>query len=565
MRPPDIILADWDEDIGPIIIKAIIADKPSEDGKIDTENDPEVLVSRCYIAAQSIFAKEQFSKINFNLPIVSSQKLAVVSFDIAHDESVRGSKRPFLLLALVPMNTRYAITDAILAGMEPFVLEYKDGKVPDLASIQEMVSERILKGEESANQAPFTKEQLKEELKEEFSGILKDHAERLASQGVKVKVFACPTCQNKIYPDEVACTKCKTLIRTFCTRCDSLVERTLRFCSKCGQRNPKFDPSIQLVLPDDAVEHDLIQELDLAPALKGSKVANLLDIDDGDGFDLESAKLHDEIKELKAQLEAEHRVSTKQNLFKHFTKDYEPLGDAREVPSEQPAVHKSIASIALQQSLGEAAVDEVDLIIKAMGSEIGRDESKGSKERDNILVNYWDCSVLLHAQSKVLIGLGTDPASARPIPGTLFITTSTVMFVSYQYRIEDVQTDLFAYLDLHPKYVQFHPAEAIQDNCLQFKPHGILGSKFPNWVSLTLNFSWSDEQEKGNWSNQAITLKSTLEKLKVFEREPPVLLGKYYFLIGKPPTDAAIRNIMGDLTLHYQAIASIIKAKYQIL
>jgi len=85
VEKPSIILADWNEERGPLIIDSLF---PEQFGDLD--DSPEVLVTRCYINAQSIFARADFSKINFSVPMVSIKKLAIVFFDIILDQKVRG-------------------------------------------------------------------------------------------------------------------------------------------------------------------------------------------------------------------------------------------------------------------------------------------------------------------------------------------------------------------------------------------------------------------------------------------------------------------------------------------
>ncbi|MHA1683722.1 MAG: hypothetical protein ACTSUE_22480 [Promethearchaeota archaeon] len=131
MKPP-LILADWDEEHGPLIIDSIF---PENSNVID--DSPEVLITRCYISAQSIFARVPFSKINFNIPMVGIKKLAIVFFDVVDDESVRGDKRPFILVIFAPLDTNYGLVAPISEIVEPYVEKYKDDTIPDLEELQE--------------------------------------------------------------------------------------------------------------------------------------------------------------------------------------------------------------------------------------------------------------------------------------------------------------------------------------------------------------------------------------------------------------------------------------------
>ena len=137
MEKPPVILSDWDEEKGPFIIDSIF---PKMEGA-DIDDSPEVLITRCYISAQSIFARVEFSKINFSIPMVSIKKLAVVFFDIVEDKEVRGGKRPFILVIFIPIEVHYGIIDIMEDTVEPYLEDYKTGKIPDLSELQtEIVS-----------------------------------------------------------------------------------------------------------------------------------------------------------------------------------------------------------------------------------------------------------------------------------------------------------------------------------------------------------------------------------------------------------------------------------------
>jgi hypothetical protein len=141
MDKPPAILADWDEEKGPIIIDKIF---PEALGDID--DSPEVLITRCYISAQSIFARAEFSKTTFPLPMVSVKKIAIVFFDIVMDTKVRGGKRPFILVLFVPIDTSFGLIDALGAAVEPFLKMYRNGNRPDLEEIQEATLNTIERG-----------------------------------------------------------------------------------------------------------------------------------------------------------------------------------------------------------------------------------------------------------------------------------------------------------------------------------------------------------------------------------------------------------------------------------
>ncbi|MHA1370561.1 MAG: hypothetical protein ACTSRA_12720, partial [Promethearchaeota archaeon] len=130
---PPIILADWDEEQGPLIIDSLFPDNGSE----VIDDSPEVLVTRCYITAQSIFARTEFEKINFNIPFVSIKKMAMIYFDVIADESVRGGKRPFILIIFAPINIGYRDMETISKVVEPYIEQYKHDTIPNLADLQQ--------------------------------------------------------------------------------------------------------------------------------------------------------------------------------------------------------------------------------------------------------------------------------------------------------------------------------------------------------------------------------------------------------------------------------------------
>lgn len=144
-----VILADWDEEKGPLIIDSLF---PREEGDID--DSPEVLITRCYISAQSIFARVEFSKITFSIPMVSLKKLAIVFFDVVPDKAVRGGKRPFILVLFLPIETRHGLIDEIASHVEPFLDEYRRGTIPDLGSLQDVAGRAIAGAQPAAAVQP---------------------------------------------------------------------------------------------------------------------------------------------------------------------------------------------------------------------------------------------------------------------------------------------------------------------------------------------------------------------------------------------------------------------------
>jgi hypothetical protein len=232
VEKPPIILANWDENEGPTIIKSIF---PPE--LAGTAHTPEVLISRCHISTESIFAKGTYDKITFTLPLVAIKKLAVVNFDVLPPADGNARAIPFFLVIFVPSETPPATLDALLETIEPRIEEYKDGQVPDLARLQEDIAhslETSITGRGTVS--------AKEELTQELSQLVEGKIAKMANKGTPLKVMNCPSCGSSIFPDELACTQCRLIVRTYCVQCNATIDRSLRFCNKCGLSNPRYDP-----------------------------------------------------------------------------------------------------------------------------------------------------------------------------------------------------------------------------------------------------------------------------------------------------------------------------------
>jgi len=539
---PDLILADWSESEGPIIVKAIFSPQMSD----STTNSPEVLVTRCYISAESIFAKERFAKIQFNLPMVTIKKLAVVLFDTVSDTTVRGDLRPFLLVIFVPLDTKYAITDAIIKVAGPYVDEYKNGLIPDMETLQLEVGTVLEQGNEAEGPA-------KDALKKEFSMLVKEHLARMASLGVTLKIYICPGCGFKIYPDEIACTRCKFLIRTYCSRCNSAIERNLKSCPRCGQKNPKYDPSVILVAQEEEDELDVLRETGIAESVKDKKIADVLGVDIEKDFDESNAGLEKEIEELKSRLDEQQKKATKARLFESFTRNYGgyKVGD------------KDISERSLESTFRDPAIDEVDLLIKSMAV---LPPEQRAKTRPEKLLAVWDCDAYMHAAGRVLVGLGNNPEFATGIPGSMYVMETAIAFVSYQEEFAGI-AGLFAYFDASLQFLDacdnFSPT--INKNAIVFKNHGLCQSKLPVERTFSINFSWADEKAKGDWKNQAILLKSMLERQQLFARKEAAPAGKFFMFAGKQPTDNSIKSILASLKIYFPAIIKDMREKYTML
>lgn len=541
LDPAPVILADWDEEIGPIIVQSTYPG-----GAGGNENNPEVLVSRCYISAQSIFAKEEFSKIRFNLPMVSISRLAVVLFDTILDPSVRGAKRPFLLVIFTPLSTAYAVTDEIVAVAEPCIDEYKNGRLPDLASLQDKVALVLARG---VAVRPGTSG---DELKQALSGMLVEHAAKLSSRGVSMATRACPQCGDKIYPDEVSCTSCMCIVRTYCPRCNGVVDKGSKYCKRCGMINLRYEEEMERNLTpdgDDLQLPDLVDDPDLAGIVQRHEdLAGILDMDVTQAFDDSSARLQREIDDLKGRLEGGGSAQ-KHALFETFTRDYSGFRQG----------NRTIADQAVESSLKEPAVDEIDLVIKSMAI-VPEAPKKGAPRRADPLVAWWPCEAYVHARGQVLVGRGMTPAKAKGVPGVLLVTDHAIIFVSHVPSMEGGVENLFSYFDASVKAVSvLHFEPAIDGNAITFAPHGMLKEKFGELAPVSLQFSWATAPDRGSWDYQAFTLQSTIEKLATFERPPVFPLGKYLSISGATASDPRVRAVLVDLQ-ESKTIAGVLRA-----
>ncbi len=545
---PGIILADWDEEIGPVIVKSIF---PALGG--GTVNTPEIIVTRCYVSAESIFAKEKFSKIHFNLPLITIKKLAVVNFDVIADDSVRGSRRPFMLVLFVPLDTNYTVTDALLPITAPFIEAYKAGQVPDLGVLQNQVAAVL----EAGIQKDLAGDASKAELKKELSDLVKEHLARLSGQGISLKVFACPDCGTLVYPDEIACTKCRFIIRTYCDRCNAMVERNLNQCPRCGNRNRRYDGTVKLVVQEEVDDLDMLAETGLAETARDTNVTRVtktLGIDPEQDFDDSSSDLEKEIEALKIRLDNQQQKATKARLFETFTRNYGgyKVGD-QDIPARS-----------LDSTFKEPAVDEIDLLIKSMAV-LPPDEKTGKVEPDKV-VRSWDCEAYLQAAGKVLVGLGSNPLYASGIPGIMFVTDTTIMFASYLEELGGI-TRLFAYFDASLQYLgdcnKLH--QAIHENSLIFRNHGIIKRKLPLEPSFSVNFTWSANKSEDDWENQAQVLKSTLQRLQLYATKRSIPAGRFFFFTGKSPTDNSIKSVLAGIQVFAPQAIKVLQARFPVL
>lgn len=479
--------------------------------------------------------------------MVAIKKLAIVLFDTVSDTTVRGDLRPFLLVIFVPLDTRYAVTDAIIKIAEPYDDTYKNGQIPNLETLQVEV-QAVLE-----QQSDFEGSS-KEALKREFSTLVKEHLSHLASKGVSLKIFTCPGCGFKIYPDEIACTRCKFLIRTYCSRCNSTVERNLKACPRCGQSNPKYDPTVRLVVDEDEDdEFDVLKETGIAQSVKDKKIADALGVDIEKDFDESNEDLEKEIEELKLKLDEEQKKATKTRLFETFTRNY----------GGYKVGNRDIPARSLESTFKEPAIDEVDLLIKSMAVLPPEDRAK---VRPDKLLAVWDCEAYMHAGGRVLVGLGNNPEFATGLPGSIYIMETTIVFVTYLEEFAGI-AGMFAYFDASLQYLDAcnNFSQSLNKNSIVFKNHGLCKSKLPLERTFSINFSWADEKVKGDWKSQAILLKSTLERQQLFARKEAAPAGKFFMFVGKQPTDNSIKSILASLKIYLPSIIKDMREKYTML
>ncbi|MHA1793748.1 MAG: zinc ribbon domain-containing protein, partial [Promethearchaeota archaeon] len=205
----------------------------------------------------------------------------------------------------------------------------------------------------------------------------------------------CPRCGQPIYSDEVACTRCRLIIRYFCDRCNNPVLIYNKFCTKCGAPNPKYDPS----LAPPSVENKQ-ESLDQEP--HPITKPRLQDEDEKfpieKEFDEECSKIEKEIENLKKVLDTRmetHAAKTdKLNSQKtpDMDKSIENTRSSNNAPS--PFLLDFDHKVTL---LERPVVDEAHLIIQS----IPITSADESKEREIIkLLDYWDAEVYVHSKSR---------------------------------------------------------------------------------------------------------------------------------------------------------------------
>ncbi len=358
-------------------------------------------------------------------------------------------------------------------------------------------------------------------------------------------------------PDEIACTKCRFIIRTYCDRCNAMVERNLSQCPRCGNRNRRYDGTVKLVVQEEVDDLDMLAETGLAETARDTNVTRVtktLGIDPEQDFDDSNSDLEKEIEALKIRLDNQQQKATKARLFETFTRNYGgyKVGD-QDIPARS-----------LDSTFKEPAVDEIDLLIKSMAV-LPPDEKTGKVEPDKV-VRSWDCEAYLHAAGKILVGLGSNPLYASGIPGIMFVTDTTIMFASYLEELGGI-TRLFAYFDASLQYLgdcnKFH--QALHENSLIFRNHGIIKRKLPLEPSFSVNFTWSANKSEGDWENQAQVLKSTLQRLQLYATKRSIPAGRFFFFTGKSPTDNSIKSVLAGIQVFAPQAIKVLQARFSVL
>lgn len=54
----------------------------------------------------------------------------------------------------------------------------------------------------------------------------------------------CPRCGFRVHEDEIACTRCRLVLKYFCDECNHPIPVILRYCTRCGAANPRFNPDL---------------------------------------------------------------------------------------------------------------------------------------------------------------------------------------------------------------------------------------------------------------------------------------------------------------------------------
>ena len=132
---PGLLLADWDESKGPVVIETLLP---------DITEPPEVLAAQMYVSAQNVFSSEQFSEISFCLPLLKIKRKVKIFFNYVEDHTVRGGRRPFIFCIFLDLDTRDTTFELFDEFIEGQIDKYRKGTLPDLKAIQLQIIEQLM-------------------------------------------------------------------------------------------------------------------------------------------------------------------------------------------------------------------------------------------------------------------------------------------------------------------------------------------------------------------------------------------------------------------------------------
>jgi len=127
---PGLLLADWDETKGPVVVQFLLP---------EIIEPPEVLAAQMYISAQNVFSSEQFSEISFCLPLLKVKRKVKIFFNYVEDSNVRGGRRPFIFCVFLELETRDTTFEKVDDVIEGAIVNYRKEKSLDLSAIQAQV------------------------------------------------------------------------------------------------------------------------------------------------------------------------------------------------------------------------------------------------------------------------------------------------------------------------------------------------------------------------------------------------------------------------------------------
>ncbi|MEX2680616.1 MAG: zinc ribbon domain-containing protein [Candidatus Sigynarchaeota archaeon] len=334
-------------------------------------------------------------------------------------------------------------------------------------------------------------------------------------------MLPCPRCDAAIDDDAIACPICKTVVRFFCDNCNTPILINLKQCPACGAENVNYDAMFD--------KNQVVGES--KPVDKAMESA----------FDDENSSIAREIAELKNELGKSEMADAFSAARSKSAKPGKPSKQASGTDGDDKAL----------DFIATPATDEAHLAIQSMATssaDLQPDEEKPVQK----VVSAWDGSVVVHSRNSkepVHIGLGTDPWKAHGIPGTIIITQSAFIFISYIPQIRNIN-DVFAYVSFNIDALNdYHLDPEMPRNYLVFNSQGVFKKKFPGTLAINVNFTWSKDAANGDVQNQMFQFRSLIEKLKLFKKvESKLLSGDYLFTQGKKPANSPdIRDILQEL------------------